>query len=296
MYELWYDGNIFRVLTNTGPGASGSVASVFGRTGAITAQNGDYSASQITGLATVATSGSYNDLSNKPVIPAAQVNPDWKASSGAAQILNKPTIPSVPSTTSLLKGDGTGNTVSAAAGTDYLTPSTPVLASQLPTPGGSTLGGVQSKDCSSVGHVSKINTDGSVTCSADTGSGGCGMIALTTALLRGDGAGNAAAAIAGTDYLTPSLSSTYTAQQTFAAGASLGSSYLSTTKTAGAGGVTGGKLCKIDSTGGVVVPATGDVNVLGVCVSTANTGNTVEVATRGVVTCVADNASIVGYE
>lgn len=45
-------------------------------------------------LATVATSGSYNDLSNKPTIPPEQVNADWNATSGKAQILNKPTIPS----------------------------------------------------------------------------------------------------------------------------------------------------------------------------------------------------------
>lgn len=45
-------------------------------------------------LATVATSGSYNDLTNKPTIPSAQVNSDWNANSGVAQILNKPTIPS----------------------------------------------------------------------------------------------------------------------------------------------------------------------------------------------------------
>ena len=32
------------------------------------------------------------------------------------------------------------------------------------------LGGVNSKDCSSVGHVQKINTDGSITCAADTGT------------------------------------------------------------------------------------------------------------------------------
>ena len=43
-------------------------------------------------LATVATSGSYNDLTNKPTIPAAQVNADWNANSGVAQILNKPTL------------------------------------------------------------------------------------------------------------------------------------------------------------------------------------------------------------
>ena len=44
-------------------------------------------------LASVAFSGSYNDLDNKPTIPAAQVNSDWNADSGVAQILNKPTIP-----------------------------------------------------------------------------------------------------------------------------------------------------------------------------------------------------------
>ena len=49
---------------------------------------------QPSNLASVATSGSYNDLSDKPSIPAEQVNADWNATSGKAQILNKPTIPS----------------------------------------------------------------------------------------------------------------------------------------------------------------------------------------------------------
>lgn len=40
-------------------------------------------------LAVVATSGSYNDLANTPLIPAAQVNTDWKATSGIQQILNR---------------------------------------------------------------------------------------------------------------------------------------------------------------------------------------------------------------
>ena len=46
-------------------------------------------------LATVATSGDYDDLTNKPSIPAAQVNSDWNASSGVAEILNKPTLATV---------------------------------------------------------------------------------------------------------------------------------------------------------------------------------------------------------
>ena len=41
-----------------------------------------------------ATSGDAQIL-NKPTIPAAQVNSDWNATSGVAEILNKPTIPSL---------------------------------------------------------------------------------------------------------------------------------------------------------------------------------------------------------
>lgn len=49
-------------------------------------------------LATVATTGSYDDLTDKPIIPAAQVNSDWNANSGVAQILNKPTLATVATT------------------------------------------------------------------------------------------------------------------------------------------------------------------------------------------------------
>lgn len=49
-------------------------------------------------LATVATSGSYNDLSSKPTIPAAQVNSDWNSVSGLSLILNKPSLATVATT------------------------------------------------------------------------------------------------------------------------------------------------------------------------------------------------------
>jgi hypothetical protein len=55
-------------------------------------------------FATVATSGSYTDLTNTPTIPAGQVNSDWNAVSGVAQILNKPSIPTVSDATTTTKG------------------------------------------------------------------------------------------------------------------------------------------------------------------------------------------------
>lgn len=49
-------------------------------------------------LKTVATSGSYNDLLDRPTIPAAQVQTDWNAISGMGLILNKPTLAAVATT------------------------------------------------------------------------------------------------------------------------------------------------------------------------------------------------------
>ncbi|MGA3260595.1 MAG: hypothetical protein ABSE35_17070 [Bryobacteraceae bacterium] len=60
MREVWYDGVNFRFLGTgsgqTSGGGSGPVQSVFGRTGAVTAANGDYAASQVTNA--VATNSS----------------------------------------------------------------------------------------------------------------------------------------------------------------------------------------------------------------------------------------------
>lgn len=49
-------------------------------------------------------SGDYDDLSNKPSIPPAQVNSDWNASSGVAQILNKPDLSGFATTAQLTAG------------------------------------------------------------------------------------------------------------------------------------------------------------------------------------------------
>ena len=63
----------------------------------------------------VSKTGSYNDLNNKPSIPAAQVNSDWNADSGVAQILNKPSIPAAPGTL-----DTTATTAQATSASEAL--------------------------------------------------------------------------------------------------------------------------------------------------------------------------------
>ena len=57
------------------------------------------SAVQPEDLATVATTGSYNDLADQPSIPAAQIQSDWNQANNAALdfIKNKPTIPTATS-------------------------------------------------------------------------------------------------------------------------------------------------------------------------------------------------------
>lgn len=108
------------VLNNTGVAG---VASFKGRGGAVIPSADDYSIGQISGAATVAATGSYNDLSNKPTIPAAQVPSDWSASTGVARILNKPTIPSA---LSQLSEDSTHRTVTDAEKETWNSNSSPV--------------------------------------------------------------------------------------------------------------------------------------------------------------------------
>jgi hypothetical protein len=99
---------------------------------------------------------------------------------------------------------------------------------------------------------------------------------------------------AGTIYNIASLTGTETLTNKTLTAASLGSSYLSTTKTVGATSTTANLLVKIDTAGTVITAATSDVGILGIAVSTVTTGNPVEVATRGIINCIADNTTVVG--
>lgn len=89
-------------------------------------------------LATVATSGAYADLSGKPTIPSAQVNSDWNAVSGVAQILNKPTnfvSPSftIPTFNSSIASTQLSTTRACYVQYSYPTSMTTIIGSQLLT-------------------------------------------------------------------------------------------------------------------------------------------------------------------
>ena len=72
---------------------------------------------------TDAFSGSYNDLSDKPTIPAAQVQTDWNATTGLGVLLNKPTIPAAYGNsdvdTHLNQSNPTSGNVLSWNGSDY---------------------------------------------------------------------------------------------------------------------------------------------------------------------------------
>lgn len=120
--------------------STGSGATIPAATSSLAGVLDSARAAKIDSLATVATSGSYTDLSNKPTIPAAPANSDWNASSGVAQILNKPTlatvatsgsytdlsnkptIPSASSTTPVMDGTGAAGSSSNYARADHIHP------------------------------------------------------------------------------------------------------------------------------------------------------------------------------
>ena len=72
-------------------------------------------------LATVATSGDYDDLTNKPTIPAAQVQSDWTQSDNTQvdYIKNKPTLATVATTGAYSDLSGTPNLATVATSGSY---------------------------------------------------------------------------------------------------------------------------------------------------------------------------------
>ncbi len=101
-------------------------------------------------------SGDYNDLSNKPTIPDAQVNADWDATEGVAQILNKPTK------VSAFENDAKYLTeANLAARLDALQQQLDSLKEQIGEGGGSGHGGVgnDGKPCSGAATIMDVDSN-----------------------------------------------------------------------------------------------------------------------------------------
>ena len=67
-------------------------------------------------------------------------------------------------------GTGVNSSATFPSSGTVMTTTTGVAASQLPNPTASTLGGIESLDCTGSGHIVKISTSGVPTCAADGGA------------------------------------------------------------------------------------------------------------------------------
>ena len=93
----------------------------------------------------VSKTGSYNDLLNKPTIPAAQVQTDWNATTGMGVLLNKPTIPTVPDISTNISSDASSDvkTASPKAVKTYVEGQGYLTSGNLPVAASGTLGAVK---------------------------------------------------------------------------------------------------------------------------------------------------------
>lgn len=158
-----------------GGGGGGAVSSVFTRTGAVTAQSGDYTAAQVTNA--VSTLGSYADPSWLTSIAGSKVSGSISGNAGTATALaSNPTDCTVGQYATTIAANG--NLTCAQVAYSQVS-GTPALAAIATSGSASDL---------SAGTVASTR-------------GGAGTI---NGILKANGAGTVSAAVSGTDYVVPS--------------------------------------------------------------------------------------------
>ncbi len=154
---LTYDGTNMQMISPTANGG-GAVASIFGRAGAVATAAGDYTTAQVTESgnlyytdARARAAVAWDTLSGKPLSFAPTSHGASHRSGGSDEIAT-----ASPAASGIPKADANGK----------------LAPGWFPTPGVATLGGILAGDCSGIGFVQRVNTDGSVSCATNSQGGG----------------------------------------------------------------------------------------------------------------------------
>jgi hypothetical protein len=202
LYDVWYDGSAFRLMAS-GPSGAGAVSSVFGRSGSVTGQTGDYTAAQVTNA--VDSTHSYNDPSWITALANSKIT-----GLGGAALLSVGTAAGT-----VAAGDhvhaGVYEPVDATiirSGGSYSNPAwiTALAWSKLTgVPSTFNAGQLQGRTLASTAptNLQYLGWNNGASQWEPQTLPAVPTIAGTTSVLKGDGDGNAAAAASGIDYQAP---------------------------------------------------------------------------------------------
>jgi len=178
----WY----FCTATNTWTGTADVVPSVFGRTGAVTAQAGDYTAAQV---------GALNDPGSNGIVKRTAANSTGVAVAGDFPTLNQNTTGTAANVTGIVAesngGTGANNTAGAAGhvlrsnGTHYV--DSAIQAADVPTLNQSTTGNAATAtalasaptQCTGGQFATGVTSNGNANCSIPGGGGNASITATT---------------------------------------------------------------------------------------------------------------------
>ena len=187
-HNIWRGDDETRCLTDDLDAIEADIAELQESQGASYTHPETHPASMITGLAEVATTGDYEDLANKPTIPAAYTHPSSHPASmitGLSEVAttgdyndleNKPTIPAAythPASHPASMITGLASVATSGSYNDLADkPTIPTVPSSLPANGGNadTVDGKHAADFATAGHTHDYAASGHTHTPADIGA------------------------------------------------------------------------------------------------------------------------------